>query len=126
MFKHVTITKRSLKSQGITEEGLRNCGSRAARLVHVPLRKDRLRGDPKRLPPFFTFLAGGDSVVTYKTPKCNKQGFRFSSRFYFVFLDLSSSSGFSLFCRCFYCRWPIWWLGGLLLLLLHFSGWRSL
>uniref|UniRef100_A0A6M2F4I3 Transmembrane protein n=1 Tax=Populus davidiana TaxID=266767 RepID=A0A6M2F4I3_9ROSI len=43
MFKHVTIAKRSLKSQGTAEEGLRNCGSSAARLVHaLPLRKDRV------------------------------------------------------------------------------------
>jgi len=27
------------------------------------------RGDPKRLPPLFTFLAGGDNVVTCKTTK---------------------------------------------------------
>jgi len=38
----------------------------------------------------------------------------------FCFLDLSSSSAFSLLCWFSFCRWPIWWLGVLLLLLLRF------
>lgn len=78
MFKHVTITKRSLKSPGTAKEGLRNCQGGggasapcAAATSGSTSRREKTgnNGDPKQLPPLLTFLTGGDNVVTCKTTK---------------------------------------------------------
>ena len=59
MFKHLKITKRSLKSPGTVEEVLRHCGAVAARLLHTPPRAAK-SGQQRRsimassLLPFFT------------------------------------------------------------------------
>jgi hypothetical protein len=64
------------------------------------------------------FLAGGG-----KQRHLQSQENATNSRFYFIFLDLSGSNAFSLFCLFSFIRWQIWWLGELLLLLIRFR-WR--
>ncbi|KAJ6925557.1 hypothetical protein NC651_010063 [Populus alba x Populus x berolinensis] len=54
--------------------------------THAPPRKDWDRGDPKQLPPLFTFLAGGDNAVTCKT---NKNA---ASKSFFIFNPASLPS----------------------------------
>lgn len=75
-------------------------------------------GGSGTIPSSILFPARGGFHRDLKRKKKHKQSVLF------CFLDLSSSSAFSLLCRCFFCRCPIWWLGGLLLLC--FSGWRWL
>ena len=48
------------------------------------------RGDPKRLPPLFTFLAAGDNVVTCKTTKNTAS--KSVVAFFFVFSPASLQS----------------------------------